>query len=34
MKVIADFIEPFRQTWEAKFSKLDNILINMKKNKK
>ena len=31
MKVIADFIEPFRQTWEAKFSKLDNILTNMKK---
>ncbi len=34
MKAIADFIEPFRQTWEARFTKLDNILINLKKTKK
>jgi DNA-binding transcriptional ArsR family regulator len=34
MKAIADFIEPFRQTWEARFTKLDNLLINLKKTKK
>ena len=34
MKAIADFIEPFRQTWEARFTKLDNILTNLKTTKK
>ena len=26
MKEIADFVEPFRQMWEAKFDRLDAIL--------
>ena len=34
MKAIADFIEPFRQTWETRFTKLDKILIDLKKTKK
>ena len=29
MKTIADFIEPFRQLWEAQFSKMDAILENL-----
>jgi DNA-binding transcriptional ArsR family regulator len=31
MKAIADWLEPFRKTWEDKFSRLDNILINLQK---
>lgn len=34
MKEIADFIEPFRQMWENRFTKLDKILFNQKQNKK
>lgn len=26
MKAIADFIEPFRQMWEERFNKLENIM--------
>lgn len=28
MKAIADFIEPFRQMWEERFDKLENIMKN------
>jgi DNA-binding transcriptional ArsR family regulator len=34
MKEVADFIEPFRQMWESRFSKLDNVLNKLKANKK
>ncbi len=30
MKEIADWLEPFRLMWESKFSKLDNVLKNLK----
>jgi DNA-binding transcriptional ArsR family regulator len=30
MKAIADWLKPFQQLWESKFSKLDNILKQMK----
>lgn len=33
MKEVADFIEPFRQTWENQFSKMDAILENLKQKK-
>lgn len=33
MKEIADFIEPFRQMWEARFSKLETIMKNYKPKK-
>lgn len=28
MKVIADFIEPFRQLWDDRFNKLEDIMKN------
>jgi DNA-binding transcriptional ArsR family regulator len=31
MKEIADFIEPFRNMWEARFSKLETIMKKYKK---
>ncbi|MDM1294701.1 winged helix-turn-helix transcriptional regulator [Sphingobacterium sp. N143] len=31
MKEIADFIEPFRQMWEAKFNKLEAVMKKYKK---
>ncbi|MDX2301144.1 MAG: metalloregulator ArsR/SmtB family transcription factor [Microscillaceae bacterium] len=31
MKEVADFIEPFRQMWEDRFSKIDALLENLKK---
>ena len=34
MKEVADFIEPFRRMWEAKFRQLENVLVNMKNIKK
>lgn len=34
MKEVADFIEPFRQMWESRFSKLDDVLSNLKTKKK
>lgn len=33
MKEIADFIEPFRQMWEARFDKLEAIMKNYKPKK-
>lgn len=33
MKEIADFIEPFRQFWDDKFNKLENIMKNYKPKK-
>ncbi|MBN7816278.1 ArsR/SmtB family transcription factor [Algoriphagus pacificus] len=33
MKEIADFIEPFRELWEAKFQKMDKIIDNLKNTK-
>jgi DNA-binding transcriptional ArsR family regulator len=33
MKVIADFVEPYRQLWETRFNQLDKLL-NTLKNKK
>lgn len=32
MKEIADFIEPFRQMWEARFNKLEEVMKKYKKN--
>lgn len=34
MKEISDFIEPFRQLWEERFNKLENILQQYKTTKK
>lgn len=37
MKEIADWLDPFRKMWESRFTKLDNLLIEMQakqKNKK
>lgn len=33
MKVVADFVEPFRQLWEQRFNQLDTVLKNMKSTK-
>ena len=33
MKEIADFLEPFRQLWESRFIKLENIMKNYKPKK-
>ncbi|NII27046.1 winged helix-turn-helix transcriptional regulator [Pseudoflavitalea sp. X16] len=30
MKVIADWLEPFRQLWETRFNQLDAVLNNLK----
>ena len=30
MKVIADWLEPFRQCWETRFNQLDTVLKNFK----
>lgn len=30
MKDVADFLEPFRQTWDKRFNKLENIMKNYK----
>ena len=34
MKAIADWIEPFRQQWESRFTNLDAHLANVKKQEK
>ena len=34
MKVVADWIEPFRQMWETRFNQLDKVLSTIKKQKK
>lgn len=33
MKEIADFVEPFRQLWEDRFNKLENIMKQYKNKK-
>jgi DNA-binding transcriptional ArsR family regulator len=33
MKEIADWLEPFRQQWESRFSKLDKVLHQIKSTK-
>jgi DNA-binding transcriptional ArsR family regulator len=33
MKEAADWLEPFRQMWESRFSRLDKVLINLKNKK-
>ncbi|MEO6453918.1 MAG: transcriptional regulator, partial [Ginsengibacter sp.] len=33
MKEIADFIEPFRNMWDERFNKLENIMKNYKTEK-
>ena len=33
MKEVADFIEPFRQLWDERFNKLENIMKNYKSKK-
>jgi DNA-binding transcriptional ArsR family regulator len=32
MKEVADFIEPFRQMWDARFNKLESIMKNYQSN--
>ncbi|HEY9001398.1 MAG TPA: metalloregulator ArsR/SmtB family transcription factor [Mucilaginibacter sp.] len=34
MKEVADFIEPFRQMWDARFNKLESVMKNYKNQKK
>jgi len=34
MKEVADFIEPFRIMWEARFNKLENLMKNYTPKKK
>ena len=34
MKEVADWIEPFRQMWENRFSKLDKLLLSMQSKQK
>ncbi len=34
MKEISDFIAPFREIWEARFSRLDDLLSTIKEQKK
>ncbi|MGE5106292.1 MAG: ArsR/SmtB family transcription factor [Sphingobacteriales bacterium] len=31
MKEVADWLEPFRQMWEGRFNRLDNVLKELKK---
>jgi len=33
MKEVADFIEPFRQMWDERFNKLENLMKNYKPQK-
>ena len=33
MKVVADFIEPFRKMWDDRFNKLESIMKKYKSNK-
>lgn len=30
MKEVSDWLEPFRQMWENRFSRLDKVLLNLK----
>jgi DNA-binding transcriptional ArsR family regulator len=33
MKEVSDWLEPFRQLWENRFSRLDKVLFNLKNTK-
>ena len=33
MKEVSDWLEPFRQMWEERFSRLDKVLLNLKNKK-
>ena len=33
MKEIADFLEPFRKTWDDRFNKLESVMKNYKQKK-
>lgn len=33
MKEVADWLAPFQKLWEDRFDRLDNVLLNMKKQK-
>jgi DNA-binding transcriptional ArsR family regulator len=33
MKEVADWLEPFRKTWESRFNQLDNVLKELKRKK-
>jgi DNA-binding transcriptional ArsR family regulator len=33
MKEVSDWLEPFRQMWESRFSRLDKVLLNLKNKK-
>jgi DNA-binding transcriptional ArsR family regulator len=33
MKVVADFVEPYRQMWDTKFEQLDKVLTKLKSKK-
>jgi len=33
MKEVADFIEPFRELWDARFNKLETVMKNYKSEK-
>jgi len=33
MKAIADFIEPFREMWDARFNQLETVMKNYQKDK-
>jgi len=34
MKEVADWLKPFQQLWEHRFTKLDKVLLNLKNKKK
>ena len=33
MKEVADWLAPFQKLWEDRFDRIDNVLLNMKKQK-
>jgi len=33
MKEVSDWLEPFREMWENRFSRLDKVLLNLKNKK-
>jgi hypothetical protein len=33
MKEVADWLEPFRKTWDSRFNQLDEVLKDLKKKK-
>ncbi len=34
MKEVADWLAPFQKQWEERFNRLDQVLLNLKKQKK